>query len=128
MGFDMLVLDSGEWVLTGELPAMPWHVLVYSQRGAPGNQLHVWLPRDGSRGSGRYAFKRFWQDRSGRWCVEIPREANAGDAGRTRVRFSADDGRVLWSDGPTGRGLADLSDDDLLRLLDAGASGSFSGH
>jgi hypothetical protein len=128
MGFDVLILNSGEWLLTGELPAIPWHVLVYSQRGAPANQLHVWLPRDGARGSGRYAFKRFWQDASGRWCVEIPTDAQAGLRHRARLRFSADDGRVLWSENPAARGLADLSDADLARLLDSGSTGSFSGH
>lgn len=128
MGVDVMILDSGEWVLTGELPALPWHVLIYSQRGAPANELHVWLPRDGMRGAGDFAVKRFWEGRSTRWCVEIPPEPAGPYRSRARVRFSTPDGTVLWSEKPVGRGLGDLSDDELTHLLAAGASGSYSGH
>ena len=32
MGLDVLILNSGEWVLGEELAAPPWYVLVYRQR------------------------------------------------------------------------------------------------
>lgn len=131
MAFEVLILNSGEWVLTGELPASPWHVLIYSQRGAPGNELHVWLPRQNAPRSGDYAFKRYWELSSTRWCVEMPVEAGLPRhtrGARTRIRFSAPDGRVLWADIGGALGLGDLSDADLTRLLEAALSGPFSGH
>ena len=126
MALDVLILNSGDWVLTGELPALPWHVLIYSQRGAPGNELHVWLPRDGRRGSGDYAFKRFWTGSRARWCVEVPPKTASGDG--PRLRFSTPDGTVLWADKPSGRGLGDLSDQELSRLLATSCTGPYSGH
>lgn len=128
MGLDVLILNSGEWVLTDELPARPWHVLVYSQRGAPANELHLWLSRDGRAGSADLTVKRFWERRSTRWCVEIPREGSRSPLGRGRVRFSSPDGRVLWSEKPEGRGLGDLSGDELAQLLATASHGSYSGH
>lgn len=131
MGFEVLILNSGEWVLGEELAASPWHVLIYRQRGAPGNELHVWLPRQGAPRPSDYAFKRYWDDRSTRWCVEVPLGAARPRQPRTaatRFRFSAPDGRVIWSDNPDCSGLGDLSETDLLRLLEAGYTGSFSGH
>lgn len=130
MGFEVLILNSGEWMLTQELPAEPWHVLVYAQRGAPRNELHVWLPRRDASRSGDYAFKRYWEIHSTRWCVEIPTEAGRRRGLRqapARVRFSAPDGRVLWADNPRGLGLGDLSDADLSRLLLAGFEAPFCG-
>lgn len=130
MSFEVLILNSGEWILSVELAASPWHVLIYSQRGAPANELHVWLPRQGGGGCADYAFKRYWQSRSTRWCVEIPLRVDRVRGYRERpprVRFSAPDGRVLWSENPGGRGLADLSDADLARLLDTGSAGPYSG-
>ena len=131
MRFEVLILNSGEWVLAEELAAEPWHVLVYSQRGSPANQLHVWLPRRDAARSGDFAFKRYWEDRSTRWCVEVPGEPRDPLRRRERahrVRFSAPDGRVLWADNPGPRGLGDLSDADLGRLLRSGSTASFSGH
>lgn len=130
MGFEVLILNSGEWVLTDELPATPWHVLIYTQRGAPANELHVWLPLQGTPRSSDYAFKRYWEIHSTRWCVEVPLDIGRPRHLRTnpgRFRFSAPDGRVLWAENPGGRGLGDLSDQDLERLLDAGSTGPFSG-
>lgn len=119
MSFEVLILDSGEWTLTQELPAEPWHVLVYAQRGSPRNELHLWLPRRDARRSANFAFKRYWQLRSTRWCVEVPagRRGGRGQGGGGRLRFSAPDGRVLWADLPAGSGLGDLSDAQLGRLL-----------
>ena len=126
MALDVLVLNSGNWVLTDELPALPWHVLIYSQRGAPGNELHVWLLRDGSRGAGDFAFKRFWSDIGARWCVEVPPRSHTGDG--PRIRFSTPDGKVFWAEKPSGRGLGDLSDEELSRLLSRSSTGPYSAH
>lgn len=130
MSFEVLILDSGEWLLAQELPAEPWHVLVYAQRGSPRNELHVWLPRQKARRSGDFAFKRYWEIQSTRWCVEIP--FTGGQLRRMRqppprVRFSAPDGRVLWAENPRGLGLGDLSDTDLSRLLSAGFEAPYWG-
>jgi hypothetical protein len=130
MGLEVLILNSGEWVLCDELPASPWRVLIYSQRGAPGNELHVWLPLQGAPRASDYAFKRYWETRTTRWCVEMPLDAGRPRHLRVaaaRIRFSAPDGRVLWSNNPGGHGLGDLSDEDLERLLAAGSTGPFSG-
>jgi hypothetical protein len=131
MNFEVLVLNSGEWTLVQELPAAPWHVLVYSQRGAPRNELHIWLPRQDAPRSGDYAFKRYWEVQATRWCVEIPVEVGRRRNLREpppRVRFSAPDGRVYWSENPGGRGLGDLSDADLSRLLETGFAAPFFEH
>jgi len=122
MGVDLLVLNSGEWLLGAELAASPWYVLIYRQRGEPQNEIHLWLPRQDSPRSEKYACKRYWLNASIRWCVEIPREGAPG-----RLRFTAPDGRVLWARQRDGRGLADLTDRDLRLLLDGSASGTFSG-
>lgn len=119
MSFDALILNSGEWLLSQEIPAAPWHVLIYRQRGSPENELHVWLPRRDEARRERYAFKRYWEEDSTRWCVEIP-QASAparGMFGVRSVRFTAPDGSVYQAEGPRGRGLADLSDVELARLL-----------
>ena len=131
MSFEILVLNSGEWLLAQELPATPWHVLVYAQRGSPRNELHVWLPKQAAARSGEYTFQRYWEVQSTRWCVEIPVEAGRRRNDRQpppRVRFSAPDGRVFWAENPGGKGLADLSDADLARLLLDGFQAPFSGH
>lgn len=130
MSLDVLILNSGEWVLGGELAADPWHVLIYRQRGEARNELHLWLPRQVRRGSGEFAFKRFWVSREVRWCVEIPsdpeRPRGAVRADAPRLRFSSPDGRVLWADHRGQRGLGDLSDSDLRRLLDSAQTGLFT--
>lgn len=123
MGFDVLILNSGEWVLRDELAAEPWYVLIYRQRREPRNELHLWLPRQDARRSGDYAFKRYWVYESVRWLVEMPH----GSGRPARVRFSAPDGRVLWADHRGTRGLGDLTDYDLACLCDAARTGSFSG-
>ena len=74
MPFEVLVLNSGEWSLAEELPAEPWHILIYRHRLESRNELHVWLPRQGMRGSGEYAFRRYWVEGRTRWCVELPRD------------------------------------------------------
>jgi hypothetical protein len=125
----MLVLNSGEWLLGAELAASPWYVLIYRQRGEPGNELHLWLPRQDSPRSEKYACKRYWLNSAVRWCIEIPREAGAGESREApaRLRFTAPDGRVLWAAHGDARGLADLSDGELGRLLLGATEGSFSG-
>jgi hypothetical protein len=131
MSFEVLILNSGEWLLAEELPATPWHVLIYAQRGSPRNELHVWLPQQNATRSGDYTFKRYWEIQSTRWCVEIPVEAGRRRNLREpppRVRFSAPDGRVLWAENPGGQGLADLSDADLARLLHGSFQAPFAGH
>jgi hypothetical protein len=119
----MLVLNSGEWLLAAELAASPWYVLIYRQRGEPGNELHLWLPRQDAPRSEKYACKRYWLHDSVRWCVELPRDGGAAE----RFRFTAPDGRVLWAKHGDARGLADLSDRDLSRLLLGSKAGSYSG-
>ncbi len=130
MSFDVLILDSGEWVLEEELAASPWHVLIYRQRCDTRNELHLWLPRQAARRSGDFAFKRFWVANSTRWCVEIPgdpeRPVGAVRAEFARLRFSSPDGRVLWAEHRGGRGLGDLSDADLRGLLDSAHAGLFT--
>lgn len=127
MAFEVLILNSGEWVLGEELAASPWYVLIYRQRGRPANELHLWLPRADAERSGDYAFKRYWEDESIRWCVEMPTDAAGTRAGRVRVRFTSAEGRVLWADHRGTRGLGDLSEYDLSCLLDGAREGSFSG-
>lgn len=130
MNLDVLILNSGEWVLGEELAASPWHILIYRQRGQTRNELHVWLPKQATRGSGEFAFKRFWTSRSVRWCVEKPadsrREHGAPRAGPGRLRFTSPDGQVLWAENPGGRGLGDLSESDLRRLLDSARAGLYT--
>lgn len=129
---DVLVLNSGEWLLAEELPARPWHVLIYQQRGDPRNELHLWLPRSGARRAGDYAFRRYWSDGATRWCVEIPpdpdrlRGSYFAVQGILRVRFTGPDGLVLWSDHHGARRLADFTDAELLRLRLDGREGTFS--
>ena len=129
VSLDMLVLNSGEWLLGAELAADPWYVLIYRQRGEPSNELHLWLPRQDAPRSEKYACKRYWLSDSVRWCVEIPREAdeNANQPARVRLRFTAPDGRVFWARHADPGGLADLSERDLRRLLAGATAGSFSG-
>src|SRR5690606_4882270 len=106
-GYDVLVLNSGEWVLADELPAEPWHILIYRQRVERRNELHIWLPRRDARGMGEYAFLRYWVEGRTRWRVEAPRDPDRPrqlgptPAGATRLRFTAPDGLVLWADART---------------------------
>lgn len=115
MNFDVLILNSGEWVLGDELPAAPWYVLVYRQRGEPRNELHLWLPRADAERSGDFAFKRYWVDESVRWCVELQEGA--------RVRFTSPDGHSRSAPHRSAKGLGDLSDYDLSSLLAAAREG-----
>lgn len=129
MSVDVLILNSGEWVLGEELAAAPWHVLIYRQRGEARNELHLWLPRQAARRPGDFAFKRFWVSRSVRWCVELPADPERTRGGRgevSRLRFSSPDGQVLWAEHRGGRGLGDLSDRDLSDLLASAHAGRFS--
>ena len=131
MALDVLILNSGSWTLAEELPASPWHVLIYRQHRQAGNELHIWLPRQDARRSGELAFKRYWVDEAVRWCVEIPgiraRGSSPTAVRPTRLRFAAPDGRVLWAEHEGAKGLGDLSDYDLACLLHTARSGSFSG-
>lgn len=130
MTVDVLILNSGEWVLGEELAASPWHVLIYRQRGEARNELHLWLPRQMTRGSGEFAFKRYWVSRSTRWCVEIPgdpeRPRGLTRPGSARLRFTSSDGRVLWAEHRGSGGLGDLSESDLLRLLGTAHAGLYT--
>ena len=130
MSVDVLILNSGEWVLGEELAASPWHVLIYRQRGEARNELHLWLPRQAARGSGDFAFRRFWVSRSVRWCVEIPgdpeRPRGSARHGAARLRFSTPEGRVLWAEHRGAHGLGDLAEDDLRRLLDSAVAGPYT--
>ena len=128
--FEMLVLNSGEWVLGDELPASPWHVLIYRQRGEPRNELHLWLPRQDAPRSGNYACKRYWMSATTRWCVEVPHDPSRPrrpGATPSRLRFTSPEGGVRWAEQSTGRGLGDLSDADLRRLLATAREGPYSG-
>ena len=129
MSFDMLVLNSGKWLLGDELAAAPWHVLIYRQVGEPRNELHLWLPRADTPRTGNFACKRYWVSSSVRWCVEVP-----NDPSRTRqsgspvnVRFTHPEGRVLWAEYRGTRGLGDLGDEDLRSLLAGAVDGPYSG-
>lgn len=131
MPFDMLVLDSGEWLLSEELPAEPWYVLIYRQRGKPRNELHLWLPRSDAPRNGRHAFRRYWDDGETRWCVELPTYPDRGSGGRPgdgtlRIRFTAPDGLVFWSELRGPHRLADLTDAELRHLRLAARAGPFS--
>lgn len=128
MGMDVLILNSGAWLLREELAAAPWYVLIYRQSREERNELHLWLPRQSTERSGDYAFRRYWMDDSVRWCVEIPDAAAPGRrAGPARMRFTEPEGRTLWADHRGSRGLADLSDYDLSCLLASARRGSYSG-
>ena len=123
MSFDVMILDSGAWTLTRELEGAPWRILVYSQRGAPRNELHAWLPAD-SPNSAAVVFRRYWEVHGTRWCLEISARNAAVSVGNTprngvRIRFRAPDGRTFVVRAPRGRGLGDLSDAELLRMLAA---------
>lgn len=132
MPLDVLVLNSGEWVLGDELPADPWHVLIYRQRGEPGNELHLWLPRGGARRSAEHVFRRYWVDAGVRWCVEAPTDPDrprlpARTSGTPlRLRFTTPEGSVMWATHGGGRGLGDLSDYEMGRLLDQAREGSYT--
>lgn len=128
MNFEVLILNSGEWILGDELAASPWHILIYRQRGEPRNELHLWLPRQDARRSGDFAFKRYWVDEEIRWCVEAPGDQARPQPRRAnRLRFTAPDGRVLWARHRGVKGLGDLSNYDLACLLAVATEGSFSG-
>jgi hypothetical protein len=128
MGLDVLILNSGAWVLREEMQAAPWYILIYRQSREERNELHLWLPRQDAERSGDFAFKRYWMDESIRWCVEIPEAKAPGRrSGPARVRFTTPEGRVLWASHRGTRGLGDLSDYDLSCLLASASEGSYSG-
>lgn len=125
MPIDMLVLDSGEWVLGEELAAQPWHVLIYRQRGSPANELHLWLPSENARRSKEYAFKRFWPHEGIRWCIETPAMVTRRPLAE-RVRFTSPDGQVRWAyHADRSRGLGDLSESELRGLLGRSVEGPY---
>lgn len=131
MTLDILILNSGEWLLSEELPAEPWHILIYRNRSEKRNELHIWLPRQGERGSDDYAFRRYWVEGRVRWCVEAP-SAAADSGGRksrpaSQLRFTAPDGQVLWAETQSPRKLADFTDRELQRIRQRATSGAFSG-
>jgi hypothetical protein len=124
---DILVLNSGEWLLGAELAASPWHLLIYRQRSEPRNELHLWLPRQGIAAPESFACKRYWVHVGQRWCLETgPRPGRENPAGATRLRFSSDSGKVLWVEHD-GAGLADLTERDLRFLFSGAVAGTFSG-
>jgi hypothetical protein len=129
VSLDMLVLNSGEWLLSAELAASPWYVLIYRERAEPRNELHLWLPRQDAPHSDRYACRRYWHDGAVRWCIEIPYGDDSPRPGPVpaRLRFTAPDGRVLWARLADASGLADLPARELGRLLRGAVPGSFSG-
>jgi hypothetical protein len=130
VSLDLLVLNSGEWLLGDELAAEPWYVLIYRQRGEPRNELHLWLPRQDAPRSEHYACRRYWVHASVRWCLELSRVSRSsahGGESPPRLRFSSADGQVLWADPAGARGLGDLSDRDLAGLLGGATSGTYSG-
>lgn len=123
MSFDVLILDSGAWTLTRELDGAPWRILVYSQRGAPRNELHAWAPV-GAPASSAVVFRRYWEFHSTRWTLEISSRNAASAPGSPprngiRIRFRAPDDRTFVARAPRGRSLGDLSDAELLRMLAA---------
>lgn len=130
MPFDVLILNSGEWVLDEQLPAEPWHVLIYRQREERRNELHLWLPRQEARGSGEYAFKRYWVEGRTRWCVEAPRDPDTRRGGKPtdamKLRFTAPDGLVLWVESPSSRRLGDFTNRELQQLRERASVGLFS--
>lgn len=132
MGFEVLILNSGEWVLAEELPAEPWHILIYRHRVERRNELHVWLPRQDSRGSGDYAFLRYWVEGRTRWRVEAPKDpdrlrSTGGPVGQPRrLRFTAPDGLVLWAEAPGQRRLGDFTDRELQTMRQAARVGPYS--
>ena len=132
MSFDVLILNSGEWLLAEQLPAEPWHVLIYRDRRQRQNELHLWLPRENERRSGEYAFKRYWLEGDTRWCIEIPPDPDrlrgfyVAASGVVRVRFTALDGLVLWADYRGSQRLADFTDYELQRLRLGARAGPYS--
>lgn len=130
MSLDILILNSGDWILGEELQATPWYILIYRQRGIPRNELHLWLPKHDAERSGDYAFKRYWMDETVRWCVESPgsagHEQGNGGGPPTRIRFTSPEGRVLWAEPRNGRGLADLTEYDLSCLLESAREGAYT--
>jgi hypothetical protein len=129
VSLDLLVLNSGEWLLGDELAADPWYVLIYRQRGEPRNELHLWLPRQDAPRSEHYACRRYWMHASVRWCLELSRVGRAPGGGEAppRLRFSSPEGQVLWAEHGAARGLGDLSDLELGRLLSGATTGTYSG-
>ena len=123
MSFDVMILDSGAWTLTRELDGAPWRILVYTQRGEPRNELHAWVPQ-GAPVSSAVIFRRYWEVHSTRWTLEISSRNAAATVDSPprngiRIRFRAPDDRTFVARAPRGRGLGDLSDAELLRLLAA---------
>lgn len=132
MVVDVLVLNSGEWLLTDELEATPWHILIYRQKYERHNELHLWLPREGKPGDRGYAFKRYWQEEGTRWCVELRSGDGRGAAsgietgGLRHVRFTAADGRVLWTSTTSSQRLGDFTDVELRQLRSEAAPGPYT--
>lgn len=132
MTYEVLVLNSGDWELFEELPAAPWHILIYRQRQDCRNELHVWLPRGGDRGDRGYTFKRYWQNGDLRWCVEIPSDPDVGRTrpsegpGIRRFRFAASDGRVLWAETRLPGRLGDITDAELEDMLKTAVVGPYT--
>lgn len=132
MSVDVLVLNSGEWLLSDELRAAPWHILIYRQKCERENELHLWLPRESRSREQAYAFKRYWREEDTRWCVELPSDPDrprglAVAAGRqSLVRFTASDGRVLWASSRSSRRLGDFTDLELRRLRLEAAPGPYA--
>lgn len=125
MPLDVLVLNSGEWLLNIEVRAVPWHILIYKQRGEPLNELHVWLPRESDTRAGDFAFKRFWKFESTRWCVEAaPEQRHLRHV--DGLRFSSPQGRVLWATPPRLTGLGDLTDAELRSMLISASEGPYA--
>lgn len=132
MSVDVLVLNSGTWVLTDELPAEPWWILIYRLRHDPRNELHAWLPPAADGPAEDFAFRRYWHEEEVRWCVEAPpdpdrlRTVTGAADGTLRIRFSASDGLVLWA-GYRGVGrLADFTHEELRTLRHQARPGPYS--
>jgi hypothetical protein len=107
---DVLVLNSGDWILAGEVAAAPAQLLIYRQRGEPRNELHLWLPGPHARRTCDRVLRRFWMEDGVRWCVESPEDV-------ARLRFTDEEGGVLWAERRGARRLGDLTDAELGRLL-----------
>jgi hypothetical protein len=122
MTLDVLILDSGEWVLREEKEAWPWHILVYGERREPRNELHLRLPHEGVPRSGEFAFRRIWMEGHVRWSVDLPpdprRGLRRGPSGPRSllVRFTDPEGHAFLAEHFGSRGLADLSAGEMLRL------------
>jgi hypothetical protein len=125
----VLILNSGEWSLGEELPALPWPIRIYRDRRESRNELHFWFPRPGGEPDGRHVFLRYWIEGETRWCVEVPPDPEAfhrhlrSEPMVTRLRFTAPDGRVLWAGAAGEPSLADLTGPELTRLRAASRQG-----